>query len=111
MMAHVYVPSAQYDSHSGVWHMGEPDRKVRHFNSAASKARYYRIKKFLEAEDPVDEEAIQEAYKANTHQVPVYRGYDQATMKYYMRQAKRMQRKAREIAAQGVVVNEDELER
>lgn len=110
-MAQVSVPSAQYDVHSGRWHTGEPDHVVRHFNSAASKAKYFHIKRVLESEDPVDEDSIAAAYKAATHEVPVYRGYDKATMSYYMRQAKRMQRKAQKTATTGVLVDDSELER
>lgn len=102
----VFVPSAKYDPHLNRWDMGDPDSIVRHFNSAAAKAKYLKIKAELEA----DEENIEAAYRAATHQVPVYRGYDKATMSYFMRQAKRVQRRAQEVAIRGVEVDEDELE-
>jgi len=104
----VFVPGAELAGRDrrgrSVWKMPDPQEVVRHFNSAGSKAKYLRIEAEVE-----DEEVVAEAYRTATHVVPVYRGYDQALMIYLMRQAKKVQLKAKEAAAKGVQVSEDEL--
>lgn len=106
----IFVPGAgligQDNRGRSVWKMPDPQNIARHFNSAASKAKYFSI----EAEES-DEDAIQQAYNAATHVVPIYRGYDQALMSYFMRQARRVQLKAKAKAEKGIEVSEDELER
>jgi len=106
----IFVPGAELAGRDNrgrsVWKMPDPQEVARHFNSAASRARYLHI----EAEES-DEETLDSAYRAATHVVPVYRGYDQATMSYFMRQAKRAQRKAKVKVDEGVRVSEDELTR
>jgi hypothetical protein len=86
--------------------MPDPRSVVRHFNSAASKAKY----RLVEAEES-SEEILDAAYLSATHVVPIYRGYDEATMSYFMRQARRAARKVKVVADKGVEVSEDELER
>lgn len=100
-----------YKDKEGYWQMPAPERIARHFNSAATKAKYHRIVADL-PENLSDEEYEQNkraAFEACTHPVPVFKGVDKATFAYFMRQAVKEQ--ARQAEQNNIHVDDEELTR